>query len=450
MREVTKKSKLQVPSNGIGEASADKIGNYRWLICSLLFAATTINYIDRQILGLLKPELEKNFHWTETDYSRTVMAFTACYAFGLLFYGRLIDKIGTKLGYIISVSVWSVAAMLHSTIRTTLGFAAVRGLLGLSESGNYPAGVKTVAEWFPKRERALAIGILDSGSNIGACVGPILVPWLLLSYGWRAAFIITGSLGFLWLIVWISFYQVPSKQRRLTESEFQYINSDEDEKVESDQSPTMSWKHLLRMKQTWAFIAGKFFTDPIWFFFLFWLPSYFNNYFHLDLKKPSLPLVIIYSGTMIGSLGGGYLSSWLIKKGWNVHKARKMALLISAICVIPIMTTRYTTNMWFVVALISLSAAANQAWSANIFAIVPDMFPKKAVSSVVGLGGMIGAIGSLLFPIFIGFILDYYKNAGNIVTGYNIIFLVCGTSFMLAWVIIHLLTRKMDSKTANG
>lgn len=420
----------------------NRIGNYRWFIAFLLFAATTINYIDRQIFGLLKPELEKIFAWTETDYSRIVMAFTACYAIGQLVYGKIIDRIGTKLSYTISVTVWSISALLHALVRTTLGFGIVRAMLGLGESGNYPAGVKTTAEWFPKKERALAIGILDSGSNIGACVGPILVPWLLAIYGWQAAFLITGSLGFIWLIVWRIFYFTPSKQKRLSKEEYEYIHSDDEGDVESTGS--VSWGKLLTLKQTWAFIAGKFFTDPIWFFFLFWLPSYFNTYFKLDLKTPSWPLVIVYAGTMIGSIGGGYLSSWLIKKGYTVNKARKIALLVSAICVIPIIATRYTTDMWTVVALISLSVAANQAWSANIFAIVPDMFPKKAVSTVVGLGGMAGAIGSVLFPMFIGWILDLYKNAGNIVAGYNIIFIVCGVSFMIALVIIHFLVPKME------
>lgn len=419
-----------------------KIGNYRWFIAFLLFAATTINYIDRQIFGLLKPELERVFSWNEIDYSHIVMAFTACYALGQLFYGRIIDKIGTKVGYTISVTVWSIAAMLHAVVKSTFGFGIVRGLLGLGESGNYPGGVKTTAEWFPKKERALAIGILDSGSNIGACVGPILVPWLLAFYGWKAAFIITGSLGFLWLIVWRIFYFIPSKQKRLSVAELNYINSDKEDEAD-EKTGSVSWGQLLKLRQTWAFIAGKFFTDPIWFFFLFWLPSYFNTYFSLDFKKPSLPLVIVYAGTMIGSIGGGYLSSWLIKKGWPVYKARKAALLVSAICVVPIIATRYTSNIWMVVALISLSVAANQAWSANIFAIVPDMFPKKAVSSVVGLGGMAGAIGSILFPMFIGIILDFYKSAGNIVAGYNIIFLVCGSSFLVAWVIIHFIIPKM-------
>jgi ACS family hexuronate transporter-like MFS transporter len=421
-----------------------KIGNYRWFIAFLLFAATTINYIDRQIFGLLKPELERVFSWTETDYSRIVMAFTACYALGQLIYGKIIDRIGTKLGYTISVSVWSIAAMLHALVRSTLGFGMARALLGLGESGNYPGGVKASAEWFPKKERATAIGILDSGSNIGACVGPILVPWLLAIYGWKPAFIITGSLGLLWLIVWRIFYSIPTRQKRLSEAELAYIQADQDEELSGENKGAVSWGRLLALKQTWVFIVGKFFTDPIWFFFLFWLPSYFTTSFRLDFKKPSLPLVIVYAGTMLGSIGGGYLSSWLIKKGWPVYKARKAALLISAFCVLSIIATRFVNDMWVVVALISLSVAANQAWSANIFAIVPDMFPKRAVSSVVGLGGMAGAIGSVLFPLFIGFILDFYKATGKIVAGYNIIFLVCGTSFLVAWVLIHFILPKMD------
>lgn len=419
-----------------------KIGNYRWFVCAMLFAATTINYLDRQILGLLKPGLEKIFSWTETDYSYIVMAFTACYAFGQLFYGKVIDRIGTRLGYIISVTVWSIAAMLHALVRGTVGFGMARALLGIGESGNYPGGVKTVAEWFPKKERALAVGIFDSGSNIGACVAPILVPAILAIYGWQMAFIITGSLGFIWLILWVWLYEIPSRQKRLTQPEYEYIHSDDD--VEAAGTNSVSRGSLLRLKQTWAFIAGKFFTDPIWYFFLFWLPSYFNTYFHLDLKKPSLPLVIVYTGTMIGSVGGGALSSWLIKKGWPVYKARKAALMVAAIAVVPVLFTRYTTNMWVVVAFISLSVAANQAWSANIFTIVSDMFPKKAISSVVGLGGMAGAIGGVLFENLIGYTLDFFKAEGNIVLGYNLIFLVCAGSFLVAWLVIHWLTPQME------
>ncbi|WP_460956772.1 MFS transporter [Spirosoma litoris] len=422
--------------------SRTRIGMYRWFICAMLFAATTINYLDRQILGLLKPTLEKIFSWTESDYSYIVMAFTATYALGQLLYGRVIDRIGTRLGYTISVSIWSIAAVLHAFVRTTFGFGLVRALLGVGESGNYPGGVKTVAEWFPKKERALAVGIFDSGSNIGACVGPLLVPFILALYGWQIAFIITGSLGFIWLLVWLLTYEVPARQKRLNRAEYDYIHSDNE--VEAVSAGSVSWGELLRLRQTWTFIAGKFFTDPIWYFFLFWLPAYFNASFHLDLKKPSLPLVIVYTGTMIGSIGGGYLSSWLIQKGWPVYKARKMALLVSAIAVVPILITRYTTDMWVVVSLISLSVAANQAWSANIFTIVSDMFPKRAVSSVVGLGGMAGAVGGVLFESLIGYILDVFKASGNIVVGYNIIFLVCGSSFLLAWLIIHWLTPKME------
>ena len=417
-------------------------GRYRWFIVFLLFTVTTINYIDRQILGLLKPTLAEVFKWTEIDYSRIIMAFTACYALGMLFYGKLIDKIGTKLGYSISVTVWSIAAMLHAAATSTFGFGAARALLGLGESGNYPGGIKTVGEWFPKKERSFAIGILDSGSTIGASIGPILVPWLLAVYSWQAAFIVTGSFGFIWLILWRIFYSTPAKQKRLRKAEFDYIQSGLEKEVKS--TTPVSWGRLLRLKQTWAFIVGKFFTDPIWFFFLFWLPSYFNTNFQLDLTKPSFPLVIVYSGTIIGGIGGGYLSSWLIKKGLPVYKARKTALLFAAFCVIPIIATRYTTDMWVVVTLITLSVAANQAWSANIYSIVPDMFPKRVTSSVVGLGGMAGAIGSVLFPLFIGNILQFYKDAGNIVAGYNIIFLVCGSSFLIAWIIIHFLVPKME------
>lgn len=415
-------------------------GNYRWVICSLLFFATTINYLDRQVMGLLKPVLEKEFNWTETDYSYIVMAFTASYAIGLVVFGRIIDKIGTKLGYTISITLWSIAAMMHALVKGTFGFGVARASLGIGESGNFPAAIKTVAEWFPRKERALATGIFDSGANIGACVAPILIPWILGMYGWQEAFIITGAVGFLWLIAWRIFYEVPAKEKRLSKEELDYINSDSVAEADDVHIP---WIKLFRLKQTWAFIIGKFFTDPIWYFFLFWLPSYFNSTFHLDLKKPSLPLVIVYTATTIGAIGGGYLSSFLIKKGWLVYKSRKFVLFLSAVAVLPIMLARYTTDMWVVIWLISLSVAGNSAWSANIYTIVSDMLPKKAVSSVIGIGGMAGAIGGVIFPLFIGFILDYYKGIDNLVGGYNVIFIVCGLSFMIAWLLIHFLTPKM-------
>src|ERR1035437_10005734 len=311
-----------------------KIGNYRWVVCGLLFFATTINYVDRQVIGLLKPALSIEFNWTEVDYGYIVMAFAAMYALGYLVFGSLIDKVGSKIGYSISVFVWSVSAMLHAVVKSTLGFGFVRGLLGLSESGNFPAGVKAVAEWFPKKERALATGIFNSGTSIGAVVARILVPWILGVYGWREAFLITGSLGFIWLVLWLIFYEIPSKQKRLKQPELEYINSDVDETA-VETGVKIKWHQLIGFRQTWVFIIGKVMTDPIWWFFLFWLPSYFADAFKLDLTKPSMHLAVIYAATTVGSIGGGYLSSHLIKKGWPVLKARKITLLISAIAVTP-------------------------------------------------------------------------------------------------------------------
>lgn len=422
----------------------NKVGNYRWIVCALLFFATTINYLDRQVLGLLKPVLEKEFNWTETDYSYIVMAFTATYAIGLVVFGRIIDKIGTKLGYSISITLWSIAAMLHAAVRSTVGFGVARAALAIGESGNFPAAIKTVAEWFPKKERAFATGLLDSGSNIGALVAPIIVPWILGAYGWQEAFIITGAIGFIWLAAWRYYYQKPVDQKKLSKAEFDYIHSDNEPEDKVHEKTNIPWIKLFTLRPTWSFIAGKFFTDPIWYFFLFWLPSYFNSTFHLDLRKPSLPLVIVYTGATVGAIAGGYLSAWLMKKGWSVAKARKMALFVSALCVLPIIASRYTTDMWVVIGLITLAVAGNAAWSANIYTIVSDMLPRKAVSSVIGIGGMAGAIGGVIFPLFIGFILDYYKALDNLTAGYNIIFIVCGLSFLIAWLVIHFLTPKME------
>lgn len=419
-----------------------KIGNYRWVICALLFFATTINYIDRQVIGLLKPTLEKEFNWTEVDYGYIVTIFAAMYALGYVLFGTFIDKVGTKVGYAVSVSVWSIAAMLHAVARSTMGFGFARGLLGLAEAGNFPAGVKAVAEWFPKKERALATGIFNSGTSIGAVLAPIIVPLLLGLYGWQEAFWITGALGFVWLIFWWIFYEVPTKQKRLKQPELDFILSDDESEI--DQVPAkIKWGYLLGLRQTWVFIVGKALTDPIWWFFLFWLPSYFADAFALDLTKPSLHLVIVYAATTVGSIGGGYLSSRLIKNGWPVLKARKTTLLIVAIAVTPIFLVQYASNIWTVVALISIATAAHQAWSANIFTIVSDMFPRKAVSTVVGIGGMSGSIASTLFPIFVGTLLAYYKGLGNITAGYNILFIICGCAYFLAWLIIQLLTRRM-------
>lgn len=419
------------------------IGKYRWTVVALLFFATTINYLDRQVIGLLKPTLEQTFSWTETDYSNVVMAFTTAYAAGLLLFGRIIDRIGTKMGYIISIIAWSVAAMAHALARSTFGFGVARAALGLGEAGNFPAAIKAVAEWFPKKERALATGIFNSGANIGAVVAPIMVPWILGVWGWQEAFIITGAIGFIWLIFWWIFYEIPSRQKRLSPAEFEYIHSDDNEDGTGDEKP-VRWGRLFGIRQTWAFFFGKLLTDPIWWFFLFWLPSYFSTTFAIDLKKPSLELVVVYTATTIGSIGGGYLSGYFIRLGWPVFRARKTAMLIFALCVVPIMLAQYATNVWAAVGLISLAAAAHQAWSANIFTTASDMFPKKAVSSIVGIGGMAGAVGGILFPMLVGRLLDAYKATGNIGAGYNLLFIICGCAYLLAWGVMHLFTPRME------
>lgn len=432
------KTKLSADST----AEKPKTGNYRWVVCALLFFATTINYIDRQVIGLLKPTLEAEFNWSELDYGYIIMFFSASYALGYVIFGTVIDKIGSKMGYAVSVVVWSIAAMLHAAARSTLGFGLVRGLLGLAEAGNFPAAVKAVAEWFPKRERALATGIFNSGTSIGAVAAPLLVPWILGAYGWQEAFLITGALGFIWLIFWWLLYEVPSRHKKLTPEEYAFIHIDNEPAV-VETAGSLKWSRLLRIRQTWVFIVGKVLTDPIWWFFLFWLPSYFATTFNLDLSKPSLPLAVVYTATTFGSIGGGYLSSYLIKRGWPVLKARKTTLLIVAFVVLPIVLARYATDIWVAVAIISLAAAAHQAWSTNIFTIVSDIVPKRAVSSVVGIGGMSGSIASTFFPLLVGALLQYYEKLGNIGAGYNILFIICGFAYLLAWLIIHLLTKRM-------
>ncbi|MET7001337.1 MFS transporter [Chitinophaga defluvii] len=423
--------------------SSTTIGKYRWGICALLFFATTINYLDRQVLGLLKPMLEKEFSWTESDYGNIVMAFSATYALGLLFFGRIVDAIGTKMGYTVSIIVWSIAAMAHALAKTTLGFGIARAFLGIGESGNFPVAIKSVAEWFPKKERALATGIFNSGANIGAVAAPAVVPWLAGTYGWQEAFIWTGVVGFVWLIFWWFMYEVPAKHKKLSKAEFDHIHSDNAPGYVAE-TKRVPWVKLFSIRQTWAFVFGKLLTDPIWWFFLFWLPSYFSTTFHLDIKNLGLPLIVVYTATTVGSIGGGYLSSWLIKIGWPVFKARKVSMFIFAVCVVPIMFAKQTNNIWVVVALISLAAAAHQAWSANIFTTASDMFPKYAVSSVVGIGGMAGSVGGIIFPLIVGGLLDHYKALGNIGAGYNVLFIICGCMYLLAWLVMHFFAPKME------
>jgi MFS transporter, ACS family, hexuronate transporter len=422
-----------------------KIRNYRWIIVTLIFLATTINYVDRQIIGLLKPLLEVEFSWSETDFAHIVMAFTAAYAIGLVVIGRLIDRIGTRIGYAFIICLWSVAGMFHAMARSATHFMIARFGLGFGEAGNFPAGVKAISEWFPKKERALATGIFNSGTSVGVVLALFIVPWILRNYSWHEVFWITGGIGFIWLIFWLIFYEIPTRQRRLSSGEYEYIiNGNKGESVtgETEGPVRIKWYKLFTFPQTWALITGKGLIDPIFWFFLFWLPSYFSSTFELDLKKPSAELIIIYAATTIGSILGGYFSSFLITKGWAVLRARKTALFIFAVLELSIILARYATVSWMAVGIISLVVAVHQAWSTNVFTLASDMFPSDAVSSVVGIAGMAGAVGGILFPMLVGYILDSYKAAGNITGGYNLLFTICGSTYLTAWTIIHLLTRK--------
>lgn len=419
-----------------------RVGSYRWTICALLFLATTINYLDRQVIGLLKDSLAAEFDWSETDYSNIVMAFTAAYAIGLLGFGRLIDKVGTKVGYSISIVLWSIAAVGHAAAKSTFGFGVARAALGLGEAGNFPAAIKAVAEWFPKKERALATGILNSGTNVAAIIGPVLIAWIYTNFGWQQAFIWTGLLGFVWLILWFVYFEVPEKQKRLNSTELAYIQSD---LVETTSEAKIGWKELIGVRQSWTFIMGKFLTDPIWYFYLFWIPSYINTTYNLNLSSSAVHISAVYVVAGFGSVFGGYLSSLFINRGMLVYQARKTAMLIFAVLVTPVFFVQYATDIWVAIGLISLAAAAHQAWSANIFTTASDMFPKRAVSSVVGMGGMAGSVGGVLFPLLVGVLLDHFKLMGNIQLGYNIIFVICASAYLTAWGVMHLISPRQES-----
>jgi len=419
-----------------------KVGNYRWTICSLIFLATTINYLDRQVIGILKPILKDDLGIGELEYSYIVMAFQFAYAIGMLLAGRVIDKVGTKIGYALSLILWSLAAMAHALARGPFGFGVARAALGLGESGNFPAAVKATAEWFPKKERALALGIFNSGTNVGAIIAPLVVPWLVRISGWQLAFIATGAVGLTWLIFWFIYYEVPEKQKRLRQPELEYILSDKED-VKTERVP---WGKLFKYRQTWAFVVGKFLTDPIWWFYLFWIPGWLADVRGLDIKGGGfgLPLVVIYSATTVGSVFGGWLSGFMINKGMAVYNARRYAMLLFAFLVVPIVFAQTGgIGLWPAIALISLAAASHQAWSANLFTTVSDMFPKRAVASVTGIGGMAGAVGGILIASFAGTILDYWEKQGNIDGGYATLFVVAGSAYIIAWVLFNLIAGKM-------
>lgn len=453
-----------------------KVGKFRWVICTLLFFAATVNYIDRQVIGILKPTLATEFGWSELDYSWIVFAFQTAYAIGLLFVGKLMDKIGTKIGFALAITVWSVAAILHAWApgigaasapvvgpivhaivaafnaisslfgsapwtftlsASVVGFMVVRFLLGIGEAGNFPASIKTVAEWFPKRERALATGIFNAGTNVGALVTPLVVPAIVLAWGWYEAFVFTGIIGFIWLAFWLFVYKRPEEHKMLTEQELKYIQSDPIEPAKS-----IPWRRLFPHRQTWAFGIGKFLTDPIWWVYLFWLPDFLKKQYGLDLSSFGIPLAAIYIIADLGSVGGGYLSSTLIKRGWTVNRSRKTAMLICALAVVPIVFASITSSLWVAVILIGIAAAAHQGWSANIFTLTSDMFPKQAVGSVVGIGGMLGAIGGMIMSPLVGWILD---TTGSYVP----IFIIAASAYLVALLIIHLLAPKLEPANIN-
>ncbi|MEX1239378.1 MAG: MFS transporter [Cyclobacteriaceae bacterium] len=422
-----------------------KTGNYRWTICALLFLATTINYVDRQILSLVKPILDVELGWSNEEFGIVNAVFQGTYGFGLLFFGWFVDKYGSKVGYAVSIIGWSLAAMGHAAVSTVTGFMIARASLGISEGGNFPSAIKATAQWFPKRERAYATSIFNAGTNIGAILAPALVPWIAYTWGWQMAFVFAGIAGLLWLLLWIPLYDRPEKSKRLGAAEKALIESDREEQNETQKVP---WGRLLRYRQTWSFIVAKFMTDPVWWFFLIWLPDYFKKSRNLDIKESWIHLVTIYVIVTILSIFGGWVIGYLNKLGWTITKARKTGMFVFALCVIPIFLVA-ELGEWGAVLLIGLAGAAHQAWSANLYTTVSDMFPKNAVGSVIGIGGMAGATGGMLFPIFSGRLLDTFTAAGNVTAGYTILFTICAFAYVLTFLLHHFLAPKFEPFRMN-
>jgi len=428
-----------------------QIGKYRWKICALVFFATTINYMDRQVISLLKPFLESGGLFGddpskyESVYANIVISFQISYALGMLLVGSTIDKFGTKIGYAISLLGWSLAAIGHAIARGPFGLGVARAVLGVFELGNFPAANKTVAEWFARKERALATGIYNSVANMGAILAPLVVPLIAVKWGWQWAFILTGAIGLLWLFFWQRMYDSPAaklKTGHVKEAEFEFINSDKDEIEPEDQKKEkVSWFRLLTYRQTWAFFAGKLLTDPIWWFFLFWLPAFLKEQYGLKGTDVSFPLAVLYTMTTFGSVLGGWLPKLFMEKGMSTFKARRTAMLIYAFVPLSVLSAQFLGgyNMWFAVIIIGIAASAHQAWSANFFTTVSDMFPKKAVASVTGIGGMAGALGGIMMARAAGLLFDHYKAAGDITIGYGIMFIICATAYLVAWIVMKIL-----------
>lgn len=441
------------------------IGNYRWTICSLLFFATTINYLDRQVLSLLKPALEEEFGWTNTQYANIAAAFQFTYAIALLFAGRFVDRLGTKKGYVWAIVLWSLGAMIHYWSvpigtglcavlgwtgialmpASVLGFMFSRAFLAVGEAGNFPAAIKATAAYFPKKERAFATGIFNSGANIGAVLAPLTVPWIASKWGWGMAFILIGAIGFIWLIFWLIYYDNPATQKRLSAAEFDYIHQDMEQITGAEEDKgDISWSQLLKFRQTWAFVVGKFLTDGVWWFFLFWLPAYLKDQYHMAPTEMMVPLALLYSITMIGSIGGGWFPAYFINQGEEVYTGRIKAMFVIALFPLVVLLAQPFgyISFWVPVFLIGIGAAAHQAWSANIFTTVSDMFPQKAIGSVVGIGGMAGGLGGVLITKVGGYLFDHYKALGHIEIGYSIMFAFCAVAYLLAWLIMKSLVPR--------
>ena len=447
---------IQVPASArpavaLGTAAVAKAGYYRWYVCALLFFASVINYIDRQVIGILKPTLQKQFGWSEIDYADIVFSFQLAYAIGFIFAGRIMDRLGTRVGFSIAIVLWSLAAMAHAGVMSfgpgasallslfglsytasVAGFMTARFALGLGEAGNFPGAVKTVAEWFPRKERAFATGIFNAGTNIGALLTPLIVPFITLAYGWEWAFILTGAIGFFWLAAWWVLYRSPEEHKKVTAAELAYIRSDPPEPTTK-----MSWSTILPHRQAWTFAAAKFLTDPIWWLYLFWIPDFLYRNHGLSLTTMGPPIVAIYLIGDVGSVAGGWLSSTLIKRGWSVNAGRKTAMLVCAMAVLPILFAADASNLWVAVGLIGLAAAAHQGWSANVYTLTSDMFPKQAVGSVVGFGGMCGAIGGMLIAKITGYVLEFTGS-------YVPVFIMAASAYLIALLVVHILSPRLE------
>jgi len=425
------------PSNLAGDAPSPQCvpaaaGYVRWIICTLLLLGVTKNYMDRQLLGVLKTTLQHNFGWNEIDFGNLVFAFQAAYAAGMLLVGRLVDRLGVRLGYAVTMIFWSLASMGHALASSLAGFIVARASLGFAESGVFPCSIKAVAEWFPNKQRSFAIGVFNAGANVGAILTPLLAPWIVIHWGWRWAFIITGGIGFLWLALWLWFYRKPEEHGRVSKAELAYIRSDP-----AVPTTPLKWLDLTSYRQTWAFIAGKFLIDPIWWFYLYWVPDFLQRNHGLKLMQIGVPIMVIYVISDIGSVAGGWFSSSLIKRGKTVNVARKTTMLICALCVLPIMFAYRVQSLWGAVLIIGLAAGGHQGFSANLFSIPSDTFPSQAVGSVVGIGGMAGASGGMLIATIVGHTLQWTGS-------YMVPFFIAGSAYILALACIHLFSPRLE------